>query len=53
LQRASRLEQQLVPLLRPMLPQQAHLVATPDKLVIVDRYDNVRRIVEVAQALTR
>jgi general secretion pathway protein D len=45
--------QQLVPLLRPMLPQQAHLVATPDKLVIVDRYDNVRRIVEVAQALTR
>ncbi len=44
----------LVPLLRPMLPQYAHLVARPpSKLVIVDRYANVRRITEIALALSQ
>jgi hypothetical protein len=41
----------LVPMLRPMLPQSAHLVGIGNKLLIVDRYDNVRRIVAIAQAL--
>jgi type II secretory pathway component GspD/PulD (secretin) len=44
--------QQLVPWLRPMLPANAHLVATGNYLIIVDRYDNVRRIAAVIQALT-
>jgi general secretion pathway protein D len=45
---------QLVPVLRPMLPQNAHLAATADnRLIIVDRYDNVRRITEVVGILTR
>jgi hypothetical protein len=51
---------QLVPILRPMLPQAAQLAAfiggegaTESKLVIVDRYANVRRITELAEVLTR
>ncbi|MBN1237847.1 MAG: hypothetical protein JXB36_05060 [Gammaproteobacteria bacterium] len=45
---------QLVPVLRPLLPQYAHLAATSDgRLVVVDYYDNVRRISELARALGR
>jgi general secretion pathway protein D len=42
---------QLVPILRPMLPQYAHLVALPsaNTLIISDRFADVRRI----EALTR
>jgi len=43
---------QLVPILRPMMPQAAHLAATMDgKLVIVDTYANVRRITEIVNTL--
>jgi general secretion pathway protein D len=44
---------QLVPILRPMLPQSAHLAAYPDRnaLVIVDRSANVRRLVEIIEIL--
>lgn len=46
---------QLVPILRPLMPQTAHLAAAIDRnaLVIVDRADNVRRIAETAKALDR
>jgi len=45
---------QLVPVLRPMMPQSAHLSASADlnKLIIVDTYANVRRITEVIRTLT-
>jgi general secretion pathway protein D len=44
---------QLVPLLRPMIPQQGHLAALPDRnaLIIVDRSANVRRLVELVRIL--
>lgn len=44
---------QLVPILRPMIPQSGHLAAYPDRnaLVIVDRSANVRRLVEVVKIL--
>jgi general secretion pathway protein D len=44
---------QLVPVLRPLLPQVAHLVAFPCKntLIIVDTYANVKRIEQIARAL--
>jgi general secretion pathway protein D len=44
---------QLVPLLRPMLPQYAHLVAFPCKntLLIVDSFANVKRIEQIVRAL--
>jgi general secretion pathway protein D len=44
---------QLVPILRPMLPQMAHLAAFPDRnaLIIVDRCANVKRIVELVRTL--
>ncbi len=41
----------LVPILRPTLPQYAHLAAVGNSLLIVDRYDNVRRITTLANAL--
>ena len=43
----------LVPLLRPMLPQYAHLAALPcvNKLIIVDRYANLRRLQAVIESL--
>jgi general secretion pathway protein D len=43
----------LVPILRPMLPQWAHLAATGEqnKLIVVDRYANVRRITELVRSL--
>jgi type II secretory pathway component GspD/PulD (secretin) len=44
---------QLVPILRPMLPQYAHLVALPsaNSLIVVDRFANVRRIEAVVKSL--
>jgi type II secretory pathway component GspD/PulD (secretin) len=44
---------QLVPLLRPMLPQSAHLVALPcvNKLLIVDTFTKVQRIQAIIDAL--
>ena len=43
----------LVPILRPMMPQWAHLAAMADnnKLILVDRYANVRRITELVRSL--
>ncbi len=44
---------QVVPILRPLLPQYAHLAASPEQnvLVIVDRYANVKRLTEIVRAL--
>jgi general secretion pathway protein D len=44
---------QLVPILRPMLPQYAHLVAVPaaNTLIISDRFANLRRIEALARSL--
>ena len=44
---------QLVPILRPMIPQYGHLAAFPDRnaLIIVDRSANVRRLVEIIRTL--
>jgi general secretion pathway protein D len=44
---------QLVPLLRPLLPQVAHLVAMPCKnaLLVTDVYASVQRIEKIARAL--
>lgn len=44
---------QLVPILRPMLPQQSHLVALPCRnvLIMVDTMANVRRIKTVIEGL--
>lgn len=45
---------QLVPVLRPMLPQSAHMAASPPRsLIVVDRYANVKRITETVKALDR
>jgi general secretion pathway protein D len=44
---------QLVPILRPMVPQWGHLVAFPDRnaLLITDRAANARRIIEIVRKL--
>jgi type II secretory pathway component GspD/PulD (secretin) len=44
---------QLVPILRPVLPQSAHLVAMPCKnaLLLVDTFANVKRIEQLTRAL--
>lgn len=44
---------QLVPVLRPMLPQSAHLVAVncTNALIVVDTFGNVKRIESVVAAL--
>ena len=44
---------QLVPILRPIMPQQAHLTAlqSGNKIVIVDTYANVKRMTEVIRLL--
>jgi general secretion pathway protein D len=44
---------QLVPILRPLLPQSAHLSAHADvnKLIVMDRYENVKRISEIVRSL--
>lgn len=45
---------QLVPILRPLMPQAAHMAATGDgKLVLVDTYANIRRLTQVIEALTQ
>jgi type II secretory pathway component GspD/PulD (secretin) len=43
----------LVPILRPLLSQAAHLAAHLDtnQLVVADRYENVRRITEIVRSL--
>jgi general secretion pathway protein D len=43
----------LVPILRPLLPQSAHLAAHLDtsQLLIMDRYENIRRITEIVRTL--
>jgi general secretion pathway protein D len=43
----------LVPILRPLLPQSAHLAAhmNSNRLLIMDRYENIQRIVEIIRAL--
>jgi general secretion pathway protein D len=45
----------LVPILRPLLPQAAHLAAHPpsNSLLMVDRAANVRRVAEVVRQLDR
>ncbi|MCH9694876.1 MAG: hypothetical protein K0U72_10235 [Gammaproteobacteria bacterium] len=45
----------LVPILRPLLPKQGHLVAHPDSrtLTIVARYGKVRQLVELIEAIDR
>ncbi|HEY0683252.1 MAG TPA: hypothetical protein VGD45_13045 [Steroidobacter sp.] len=45
----------LVPTLRPLLPQQAHLVAIPciNRLIMVDTFGNVQRIEKVIKSLDR
>ena len=44
---------QLVPILRPMMAQAAHLAAHTDsnKLIVMDRYENVQRITEIVRSL--
>jgi general secretion pathway protein D len=43
----------LVPILRPLLPQSAHLAASPtaNQLIVMDRYENVQRITEIVRTL--
>lgn len=43
----------LVPVLRPLLPQQAHLVALPctNNLILVDTYGNVKRLEKIVSTL--
>lgn len=43
----------LVPILRPLLPQSAHLAAHMDssQLLVMDRYENIQRISEIVRAL--
>ena len=43
----------LIPILRPMLPQGAHLAAsaTTNRIIIMDRYANVQRITEIIRSL--
>lgn len=42
-----------VPILRPMLPQQGHLVGHPDSnmLTIVDRYANLKRVLQLIRKM--
>ena len=46
---------QLVPVLRPLIPQQGHLVAIPctNDLIVVDTFGNIRRLEQVIAALDR
>ena len=43
----------LVPVLRPLMPQWAHMSVMPpaSRLIIMDRYANVRRITEIVRLL--
>jgi len=44
---------QLVPILRPLIPQYGHLAAVPcvNKLLLVDRFANVKRLQAIIEAL--
>ncbi len=42
----------LVPIIRPLVSQYGHLAAVGNSLLIVDRYDNVRRISALVNELT-
>jgi hypothetical protein len=44
---------QLIPILRPLLPQTAHLASHPDtsQIIVMDRYENIQRITEIIRAL--
>jgi general secretion pathway protein D len=46
---------QLVPILRPLLPQYGHLAAYSEQnaLLVVDRYGNVKRIIALARSLDK
>jgi general secretion pathway protein D len=45
---------QMVPVLRPLMPQSAHLAAMPpDMLLIVDRAGNARRIADMVERLDK
>lgn len=57
---ATKNAMQLVPILRPLMPQSAHLAALPGeaegqegKLILVDSYANVRKMTELINTLTR
>lgn len=45
----------LVPLLRPLIPQQGHLVAMPctNNLIVVDTFGNTQRLEQIIKALDR
>ena len=43
---------QLIPILRPMLPQAAHLAAMmPNRIIVMDRYANIQRITAIVRSL--
>jgi type II secretory pathway component GspD/PulD (secretin) len=44
---------QLVPIIRPMIPQEGHFAALPcvNKLILVDTFANVRRLETVIESL--
>lgn len=46
---------QFVPIMRPMLPQAGHMVGHPSSnmITIVDRYGNVKRVVELIRKMDR
>ena len=41
----------LVPILRPLVPQYGHVAAAEGGLIVVDRYDNVRRLTAIVNEL--
>lgn len=45
----------MVPVLRPLMPQYAHMAAYPptNTLILVDRADNVRRLVDLVEKIDR
>jgi general secretion pathway protein D len=45
----------MVPVLRPLMPQSAHMAAYPDTnvLILADHADNVRRIVEIVERIDK
>jgi type II secretory pathway component GspD/PulD (secretin) len=43
----------VVPVLRVLIPVEGHLAAVGDHLIVVDRYDNVRRITAIVAELDR
>ena len=45
--------EQLVPILRPLVPQYGHVAATASGLIVVDHYDNVRRLTAIVNQLSQ